>query len=152
MPVIELLNIEAIAEIIKNRNVQNLRMATSIFLQDFWCYWRPISLKNIFYSSSVLHLFEEFGNINHWTTEYWNNSWNFYDPGLSFFVRIFVDFFIVYARRFLSITIVIYFFYEVFNIGKIRPFYFYFLAFSLLAMSFGMNLGDCKLSFLRGNL
>ena len=48
MPIIELLNIEAIAQFIKNRNVENLGTATPIFRLDFSCYWRSISLRNIF--------------------------------------------------------------------------------------------------------
>ena len=48
MSIIELLNIEAIAQFIKNRNVENLGTATPIFRLDFCCYWRSISLRNIF--------------------------------------------------------------------------------------------------------
>ena len=48
MSIIELLNIEAIAQFIKNRNVENLGTATPIFWLDFYCYWRSIGLRNIF--------------------------------------------------------------------------------------------------------
>ena len=107
MSIIELLNIEAIAQFIKNRNVENLGTTTPIFWLDFCCYWRSIGLRNIFIHLLFYFILKglevsiiELLNIEVIAEIFMNLE--FFSLSLAFLLTLLLLFFwLVYAGRFL---------------------------------------------------